>query len=372
MNAAEPHLLITQLVKRYGNVFAVNDISVEVRRGEFLTLLGPSGSGKTTTLSIIAGFEEQTSGEILLEGKPLTPVPPHERNIGMVFQRYTLFPNMSVFDNVAFPLSVRGRPKPEIFSEVKHMLRLVRLDGFGDRRPDQLSGGQQQRVALARALIYRPQILLMDEPLGALDKKLREEIQAEIRRIHQELAVTIVYVTHDQEEALRLSDRICLFSYGRIIQIGTGEDLYERPASAFVASFVGSSNFMEIDVEAASGKTVASRLPDGTAIYAQRGTRPTAGSKARLMVRPERMQLAQTRKNGASDSVIDVTILDATYLGDTIHYDVGTRWGQTLAVRQSSAMQGGETLAPGSAALLHWSSMDAHIFDLEMADRTSQ
>ena len=207
------------------------------------------------------------------------------------------------------------------------MLRLVRLDGFGDRRPDQLSGGQQQRVALARALIYRPQILLMDEPLGALDKKLREEIQAEIRRIHQELAVTIVYVTHDQEEALRLSDRICLFSHGRIIQIGTGEDLYERPASTFVASFVGSSNFMEIDVEAASDKIVASRLPDGTAIYAQRGTRPTAGSKASLMVRPERMRLAQTRKNGANDSVIDVTILDATYLGDTIHYDVGTRWG---------------------------------------------
>ena len=372
MNATEPHVLITRLVKRYGSVLAVNDISVEVQRGEFLTLLGPSGSGKTTTLSIIAGFEEQTSGEILVEGKPLTPVPPHERNIGMVFQRYTLFPHMSVFDNVAFPLSVRGRSKPEIAVEVKQMLRLVRLDGFGDRRPDQLSGGQQQRVALARALIYRPKILLMDEPLGALDKKLREEIQAEIRRIHQELKVTIVYVTHDQEEALRLSDRICLFSHGQIVQIGTGEDLYERPASAFVAGFIGSSNFMDINVEAARGKMISSRLQDGTVIFAQRGTGPSVGSKATLMVRPERMLLARTGMNGSSDCVIDVTILDATYLGDSIHYDVGTRWGQTLAVRQSSTMQGVETLAPGTTALLHWSSMDAHIFDLDITNRANQ
>jgi putative spermidine/putrescine transport system ATP-binding protein len=230
--------------KVYGRSTAVENVSVDVRQGEFLTFLGPSGSGKSTTLYIIAGFQDPTEGDVLLNDRTILGVPSHKRNIGMVFQRYTLFPHLTVGENVAFPLRVRRRPGAEVDRKVDEMLQLVRLDGFRDRMPGQLSGGQQQRVALARALAYDPPILLMDEPLSALDKKLREEIQVEIRRIHRETGVTILYVTHDQEEALRLSDRIAVFSHGRIDQIGTGRELYENPATRFVAGFIGSSDFL--------------------------------------------------------------------------------------------------------------------------------
>ncbi|MBW8791699.1 MAG: ABC transporter ATP-binding protein, partial [Rhizobium leguminosarum] len=209
-----PFLQIRGIRKEYGPVVAVHDVNLDVRRGEFLTFLGPSGSGKSTTLYILAGFETPTKGDITLEGKTLLATPSHKRNIGMVFQRYTLFPHLTVGENIAFPLKVRRKSKAEVDSKVKEMLRLVRLEGFEDRKPAQMSGGQQQRVALARALAYDPPVLLMDEPLSALDKKLREEIQHEIRRIHQQTEVTILYVTHDQEEALRLSDRIAVFSKG--------------------------------------------------------------------------------------------------------------------------------------------------------------
>ncbi|MFO1074423.1 MAG: ABC transporter ATP-binding protein [Geminicoccaceae bacterium] len=217
-----PYLQIQGLRMEFGEVVAVHDVTLDIRQGEFLTFLGPSGSGKSTTLYILAGFQQPTRGDILLNGRTLLDRPSHQRNIGMVFQRYTLFPNMTVGENVAFPLKVRRRSKAEIDAKVREMLRLVRLEGFEDRKVAKMSGGQQQRVALARALAYDPPVLLMDEPLSALDKKLREEIQHEIRRIHQQTEVTILYVTHDQEEAPRLSDRIAVFSHGRIDQVGTG------------------------------------------------------------------------------------------------------------------------------------------------------
>lgn len=249
----KPLLQIRGIAKQYGPVVAVQDVNLEVQPGEFMTFLGPSGSGKSTTLYILAGFEQPTAGDILLNGESLLSTPSHKRNIGMVFQRYTLFPHLSVGENIAFPLKVRRKSKAEIDAKVKEMLRLVRLEGFEDRKPAQMSGGQQQRVALARALAYDPPVLLMDEPLSALDKKLREEIQFEIRRIHQQTEVTILYVTHDQEEALRLSDRIAVFSKGVIDQIGTGPELYAHPTTRFVAEFIGDSDFIACDLLAASG-----------------------------------------------------------------------------------------------------------------------
>ena len=268
-NAVEIH----HLVKRFGQVTAVDDVSLSVADGEFLTFLGSSGSGKTSTLFIVAGFEDPTSGSVEIDGRSVLSVPPNERNIGMVFQRYTLFPNMSVRDNIAFPLSVRGRPQNEIDRAVAEMLDMVRLGSYAGRRPSELSGGQQQRGALARALVYRPRLLLMDEPLAALDKRLREDIQQEIRRIHRELGVTILYVTHDQEEALRMSDRIAVFSHGKIAQIGSGSDLYERPANGFVASFVGNSNMLRGRLRGVSERMASVELADGTVLHGSRAIR---------------------------------------------------------------------------------------------------
>ncbi|RYG94978.1 MAG: ABC transporter ATP-binding protein, partial [Alphaproteobacteria bacterium] len=259
-------LSIRGIRKVYGVVTAVSNVTMDIAEGEFMTFLGPSGSGKSTTLYILAGFQDPTEGDILLKGQSLLATPSHKRNIGMVFQRYTLFPHLSVGENVAFPLRIRRRPQAEVAERVKAALKLVRLEGFEDRMPANMSGGQQQRVALARALVYNPPVLLMDEPLSALDKKLREEIQFEIRRIHQETGVTILYVTHDQEEALRLSDRIAVFSHGEIDQIGTGPELYADPATRFVAGFIGDSNFIDADVVSVDGKSAKLALPGGATI----------------------------------------------------------------------------------------------------------
>ena len=230
-----PYLSIRGVAKRYGEVVAVAEVSLDIAQGEFVTFLGPSGSGKSTLLYMIAGIEDASAGDILLQDGSLLAIPPHKRNIGMVFQRYTLVPHMSVEENVAFPLKVRHWSREKVEQRVAEVLGLVRLDGFRKRRPAELSGGQQPRGALARALAYHPRMLLMDEPLAALDKKLKEELQVEIRRIHQETGVTIIYVTHDQEEALRLSQRIAVFNHGRIEQADTPARLYEDPASRFVA-----------------------------------------------------------------------------------------------------------------------------------------
>jgi putative spermidine/putrescine transport system ATP-binding protein len=329
----QPFLSIRNIRKTFGAVVAVHDVTVDIPKGEFLTFLGPSGSGKSTTLYAIAGFQDPSSGDVLLEGNSLLSVPSHKRNIGMVFQRYTLFPHLTVAENVAFPLRVRRRPDKEVKRKVADMLALVRLEGFADRRPGALSGGQQQRVALARALAYDPPILLMDEPLSALDKKLREEIQAEIRRIHRETGVTILYVTHDQEEALHLSDRIALFKEGRIEQIGSGEDLYLRPATDFVAGFIGNSNFLPVECLDTLDGSATIRLADGSVVSGVRSNHSMSrGQKARLMVRPEAFRLAP----GASCAELAVEFIDTAFFGERRRVVARTAAGQEIDIRPTS------------------------------------
>src|SRR3569623_345779 len=251
---SDPIVRFAAISKTYDGLARVVDrLDLDIERGEFLTLLGPSGSGKTTTLMMLAGFEPPTEGEILLEGKPLSRLPPHRRAIGMVFQNYALFPHMSVADNIAFPLTVRGMAREEVARRVERALDMVQLESFAERRPAQLSGGQQQRVALARALVFEPKLVLMDEPLGALDKQLREQMQLEIKHIHRNLGVTVVYVTHDQSEALTMSDRVAGFNDGVIQQLAKPDDLYERPQNAFVAQFIGENNRLKGKVVAMNG-----------------------------------------------------------------------------------------------------------------------
>ncbi|HEV8389889.1 MAG TPA: ABC transporter ATP-binding protein [Dongiaceae bacterium] len=349
MSDAIPAVRLTDLHKRYGDFTAVDGVSLDVRTGEFLTFLGSSGSGKTTTLNLIAGFDEPTGGQILLNGAAVTGLPPQRRNIGMVFQRYTLFPHMSVAENVAFPLSVRKLPKAEIGTRVDKALRLVQLERFAARRPSQLSGGQQQRVALARALVYEPQLLLMDEPLGALDKKLREEIQHEIRKLHHRLGVTILYVTHDQEEALRMSDRIAVFEHGRIVQVGTGEDLYHRPATAFVAGFIGNSNFLCGQVAERRGDTAVIALPGGGALSVADASIGGAGTAVRIMIRPEEIELAPDRGDQAR-AAIPITVRERIFLGDAVTYEVTTADGQNLSIRHGQAQANRFPLEAGASA----------------------
>jgi putative spermidine/putrescine transport system ATP-binding protein len=357
---SDSFLSIRRLRKAFGTVVAVEDVSIDIARGEFVTFLGPSGSGKSTTLYALAGFQQPSSGDILLEGRSILPVPSHKRNIGMVFQRYTLFPHLSVAENVAFPLRVRRRNAAEIGRVVDRMLSLVRLDGLGDRLPAALSGGQQQRVALARALAYDPPVLLMDEPLSALDKKLRDELQTEIKRIHSETGVTILYVTHDQEEALRLSDRIALFNAGRIEQIGRGEELYRDPASSFVAGFIGNSNFLNASIVERSNGTVAVRFPDGWGVA---GVRPHAASSAgrdgQVMVRPEDLEI---EPGGEGAQGMAVTVDDVTFLGEIMQVGVRTAWGQPVSVRARPRDELRRDLVRGAHARIDWAPERSHFF----------
>jgi putative spermidine/putrescine transport system ATP-binding protein len=360
MTMTHPFLQIRGLRKTYDQVVAIDHISLDIKQGEFMTFLGPSGSGKSTTLYITAGFQEPTEGQVLLNGKSLLDVAPNQRNIGMVFQRYTLFPHMTVGDNVAFPLKVRRRPESEIKAKVAKMLDLVHLGEYRDRLPGQLSGGQQQRVAIARALAYDPPLLLMDEPLAALDKKLREEIQFELRRIHQETGVTVMYVTHDQEEALRLSDRIAVFSNGRIEQVGTGEELYESPSSRFVAGFIGNSNFLPVKVQQLHGGRACAVFPNGRVVEGSASPEKlSVGGDGTLMVRPEQMRI---KPQGAEPvgQALPVTVRDMTYLGDSLHFAVETPWQQDIAIRM--AVRDGQGLHIGAQALVEWDEQHGHVF----------
>ena len=349
-------LSIRGIEKTYGGVTAVADVSLDVAEGEFVTFLGPSGSGKSTTLYAIAGFLEPTRGDVLLRGQSLLRVPSNKRNIGMVFQRYTLFPHLTVAENVAFPLKVRRLPRAEIDAKVAAMLKLVRLERMADRRPAAMSGGQQQRVALARALAYDPPILLMDEPLSALDKKLREEIQFEIKRIHNETGVTILYVTHDQEEALRLSDRVALFNAGRIEQIGAGRDLYERPASRFVASFIGNSNFLDGRLSRSDRSIV---LPDGTALRGLALDQLDARQEeVSLMIRPDRLRIGPA---GDDATGFNGTVTGATYLGEYTQLAVATAWGATITLRVAPEA-GRIAPVPGSEITISCHAADVRVF----------
>jgi len=320
---------VRHVSKRYGAVSAVDDVSLDIYEGEFLTLLGPSGSGKTTALMLIAGFEELTAGEILIRGRSIAALPPEKRDIGMVFQNYALFPHLRVFDNVAFPLRMRGAARSEIAQRVRESLRAVRLEGFEQRLPRQLSGGQQQRVALARALVYRPSILLMDEPLAALDKKLREQMQVELKAIQRELGVSTLYVTHDQKEALALSDRIAVMKAGRLVQVGAPIDLYDRPADRFTAEFVGEANLIEGLVTAVGDRLVHVRVGERLDVAAEPCGDVTVGRRVGLMIRPEAVE-ARERPEGTPNEWPGV-VREVVFLGDLVRCVV--RIGDSVSLK---------------------------------------
>ena len=351
---------LADLEKHYDAVGAVLGLSLDIRAGEFITLLGPSGSGKTTTLMMIAGFETPSAGDIAIDGRSVIAMPPHRRNIGMVFQSYALFPHMTVAENIGFSLRQRRVAAVTIRAEVERVLAMVRLPGYGARYPRQLSGGQQQRVALARAVVFHPRVLLMDEPLGALDKQLRESMQLEIRRLHTELGITFVYVTHDQEEALVMSDRIAVMDGGRLEQIGSPEELYDRPNNRFVASFIGESNFLS---------AVAVGMENGIAwsdVYGQRiGTAAAAaitpGAALTLAVRPERLAFADGPQDAAARiNLLRAVVRDIVFVGETTRYVVEAEGGVTLVMKQLSRA-GPRRHAPGDAVLLRWAIEDTLI-----------
>jgi len=307
---------ISRLEKRYGNVFATNGVDIDIAAGEFLALLGPSGSGKTTILMSVAGFEFPTSGSITVGGEDITYLPANKRNLGMVFQNYTLFPHMSLLDNVAFPLKMRGIAKAERYRRAEEALATVRLAGYGQRYPSQLSGGQQQRVALARAIVYRPRVLLMDEPLSALDRNLREDMQLEIKRLHAELGITVIFVTHDQSEALTMADRVAVLKDGKIQQIGPSRELYERPANLFTAGFIGEMNFLNVTVETAGETMTVSHASGERWVLPQTAASSplSAGQKAVLGFRPERLQLGAS----GDDFAVHATVADIVYAGSAL------------------------------------------------------
>ena len=299
-----------------GEILVVKNLNLDVAQGEFLTMLGPSGSGKTTCLMMLAGFEPATHGEIFLNGEPINNVPPHKRGIGMVFQNYALFPHMTVAENLAFPLQVRKMRKSEIDERVNKVLDMVQLGGFGGRRPAQLSGGQQQRVAVARALVFDPVLVLMDEPLGALDKQLREQMQYEIKHIHENLGVTMVYVTHDQSEALTMSDRIAVFNDGVIQQLAPPDDLYERPENAFVAQFIGENNTLMGTIKGINGESCTVEVDDGGMVQAKSVNIGEVGSRTILSLRPERVEVAPP--DGQLPNIFEANVEELIYLGDHI------------------------------------------------------
>ncbi len=299
-------IAIEHVTKRFGAFVAVDDSHFEIRRGEFFSMLGPSGCGKTTTLRMIAGFEQPSEGAIRLEGDDVSRVPPYRRNVNTVFQQYALFPHLNVRANVGFGLRSKKVAKAEIQRRVDEMLEVVRLADFGARRPAQLSGGQQQRVALARALVNYPSALLLDEPLGAHDLKLRQTMQLELKRIQREVGITFVFVTHDQEEALTMSDRIAVMNEGRVEQIGTPEEIYHEPASEFVAGFIGMANLLPASVESRDGARATARLADGTTVNIAAVPGLAAGDPATFMVRPERMHLHVGDGEGLRAEVVDL------------------------------------------------------------------
>jgi len=334
-----------------GLSLVVRSLDLDIQRGEFLSLLGPSGSGKTTTLMMLAGFESPTAGEILLDGAPITRTPPHKRNFGMVFQNYALFPHLTVGDNVAYPLTVRKVPKTDIAQRVAKALDMVQLTGKGDRFPSQLSGGQQQRVALARALVFEPQLVLMDEPLGALDKQLREHMQIELKELHRQLGVTFVYVTHDQGEALTMSDRVAVFNDGEIQQIDAVEKLYETPANRFVAGFVGDSTLLTGTVGQADRHACELVLPTGERLAGINVNHVLPGAAVVASVRPERIE-AQFTPPEMMANTVKAAVTDVIYFGDHLRLRCAVA-GQAPATVKLPLSRGEQPVA-GQAVWLHF------------------
>ncbi|GAB4371428.1 MAG: ABC transporter ATP-binding protein [Kiloniellaceae bacterium] len=342
-----------------GETLVVKDLNLDMVRGEFLTMLGPSGSGKTTCLMMLAGFEVPTRGQILLKDKPINHVPPHKRGIGMVFQNYALFPHMTVAENLAFPLQVRGLGKGEVEERVKRALDMVRLPQFGGRRPAQLSGGQQQRVAVARALVFEPELVLMDEPLGALDKNLREEMQYEIKHIHENLGVSIVYVTHDQSEALTMSNRIAVFDDGVIQQLAPPDQLYEKPENAFVARFIGENNTLQGKVAQVNGNRCMVEV-EGGVVEALPVNIGGVGLPTTLSLRPERVVI---NPNGAfSSNTFEAKVEELIYLGDHIRTRVNVAGNPDFIIKVPNA-HGHAVLAEGAVIKVGWSPEDCRALD---------
>jgi spermidine/putrescine ABC transporter ATP-binding subunit len=341
---------VTDAVKKYDAVAALDGVTMTFGEGEFFGLLGPSGSGKTTLLRAIAGFVTLDRGEVLIDGQDVGGVPVHARNIGMMFQNYALFPHMSVAENVAFGLEVRGRPREEVAQRVKEALTMVRLGGLEQRKPKQLSGGQQQRVALARALVTRPKVLLLDEPLGALDKHLRQEMQVELRRIQRQVGITTIFVTHDQEEALTLSDRIAIFDSGRIIQEGAPMAVYERPVTKFAAGFLGEANFLQGRATAIDASGLARIALDIGGEASCRLSSGQVGQTVLLALRPEKITLATGGQAGVN--ALRGKVLDVVFSGNSTTYRVSVG-EQVMTLFRQNLAQG--TVAPGIEVVLSWS-----------------
>ncbi len=333
---------IEGLVKRYGAVAALDGVSINVRQGEFLALLGPSGCGKTTLLRSIAGFVDPTEGQVRIGGKVMNDVPPHERPVNTVFQNYALFPHMTVAENVAFGPKRKGVPKAEIAKQVAEVLAMVGMDGYGERYPRQMSGGQQQRIALARAIVNQPQVLLLDEPLGALDLKLRKRMQVELKRLHGRLGITFVYVTHDQEEALVMSDRIAVMNQGKIAQVGNGQEIYRTPNSRYVADFIGEANLIECEIKGGKLHIESAALPYEI---------PSGGGRMALMIRPEDIHLGTPPADAVS---VHATVRDKVFLGSAWRIYAALSTGQEIAA-QSASSEAVERAAKGEAVQFWWS-----------------
>jgi putative spermidine/putrescine transport system ATP-binding protein len=360
------HLDIEGVSKRFGDVVALADISLGVAAGEFVTILGPSGSGKTTLLKVIAGFETADLGRVRVDGSDVTDFDPARRNIGMVFQNYALFPHLSVARNVGYPLAMRGMTKGEIAERVGEALEMVELGGMAERLPKQLSGGQQQRVALARATVFRPRLLLLDEPFGALDRKLREQMQLEVRRLQRRLGLTTLFITHDQEEALIMSDRVAVMEKGRLQQVGPPLEIYEAPANPFIADFIGESNIFSGTIEASGGDVLSVRLDGGPSI--QVPSRPElaarVGERVRVMVRPERFVDLNVVGAPATVNRIDGLVAESAYIGVSDKYRIATAAGLDVLVRLPSGPSS-RRYGPGEPISTGFHAADVRLIEVE-------
>ena len=351
---------VEHVTRRYGDFVAVDDLVLEIGAGELVTLLGPSGSGKTTTLMMVAGFTEPTSGEIRIGDRLVTQIPTHRRDVGVVFQQYALFPHMTVAENVAFPLRMRGIRRAEREDRVARALDLVEMARFARRFPFELSGGQQQRVAFARAVVFDPPVLLLDEPLGALDKKLREALQIEIKALHARLGLTMIYVTHDQSEALAISDRVAVMNDGRLEQIGPPVELYEDPRSRFVADFIGEANFIPARVEARDGAMLTLRASDGTLLTAPAAPGCSPGAAAEVMIRPERIRIVEA--DHGRINILTGQVQDSSYIGGSTRLQVRVGHDLVIAVRHQNHRSRRLQVPVGTTVALGWVAEDALVF----------